>query len=134
MPVSVSDIEALKLTVAKLTGDVPLDQLYALDERLRSSPPDNDLLVVEEPGARITASASSLRDFAASELVFSADSRRVIMATDDIMFGLSRMYSMSATQTQEEIMVCKTVEEAAEALNIPHTDLTAAIAATDDPG
>lgn len=123
MAVSVLDIDQYQFVLVRLAGDVTLEELYSLDDRLRQSSASYDLFVFSTPDARITASPKSLRDFAAAELVFSSDSRRVIMASDDVMFGMSRMYSLSATPTEEEIKVCKTLAEAAAVLDIPVDEL-----------
>ncbi len=119
MPASVTDIDTYQLVLVRLAGDVTIEDLYEVDERLQKSEPSYDLFVLDAPDARIVASPKALRDFAGAELIFSPDSRRVIMANDEVMYGLSRMYSLSATPTEDAVKVCKTLEEAANILDIP---------------
>ncbi len=123
MPTFVREIDSLRLIVVTLSGDVTLYDLRSIDTRLANCTREHDLFVVEEPRSRITASAAELRDFAAADLVLSPASRRVIMASEDMMFGLSRMYSMTATPTESDVHVCKSLAEAADVFGLTEAQL-----------
>lgn len=123
MPTFVREIDSLRLIVVTLSGDVTLSDLRSIDTHLTSCKPEHDLFVVDEPRARITASAAELRDFAAADLVLSPASRRVIMASEDVMFGLSRMYSMTATPAESDVHVCKSLAEAAAVFGLTESQL-----------
>ena len=127
MGTRVQIVEELELIVARLFEDISLEDLLDLDRQLQNAPKDYDLFVVDEPGAAIVASSHELRKFAGQDLVLSSKSRRVIMAETDLLYGLSRMYQMSATQTESDISVCHSVEEAAEILDIPVDELKAIV-------
>ncbi|XOV86853.1 MAG: hypothetical protein ACFHX7_18005 [Pseudomonadota bacterium] len=127
MSTSFQVIDALNLAVIRLNGEVDIRGLRHFEDMLRAVPTRVDLLVIGEPGTRITASARQLRAFASQELVLSPTSKRVILADTDMHYGLARMYSMSATPADDSVHVCKSLPEVAALLGVKLSDLETAL-------
>lgn len=130
MPVDVQVAEDHRLVFVRLAGLVQINDLLRLDEELAKTPKVFDLLVFESAGIDFAVSSEDLRSFAQGELVLSAESRRVIVGEDKLLFGLARMYALSARPTASEIRVCDSLAEAASVLDIS-VDVLEALATRD---
>lgn len=98
MPVRYRIFEDLRLVVTTWYGDVTLEQARQFTADLRTDPsfaPDM-LQLSDARRARSLVTAEGVRGLARNS-AFGPEARRAIVALDDEIFGVSRMYEAQAT-------------------------------------
>jgi hypothetical protein len=113
-----------RLVVATYTGENSEEEIIGLSSQIRAHP-DFDPSFSEimdcraVSGARISAHA--IRGLAHRPNIFNATSKRVIVAPQDLVFGLARMGQALASQTVPNMVVVRTMEEARKILKLDNS-------------
>lgn len=115
----------LHLVIAQFNSmDESSFQSY-LDDLTRHGPYDAhwNLVVVMPSVEHIDIETRQIRDAAKRPQLFSLDARRVIIAADDLAFGLARVFG--SEHTSDQYTVVKTVAEAEQILGREFSHLLA---------
>lgn len=126
MPYSVHIDESLSLVIGRLYGLVDDSTLFGyFDELERRGPFRNgfNLLLVIEVGAKLTAETEAIRYSASRPSTFDGEALRVILASDELGFGLSRVYVSHAPKASGQYRLVRNSKEAAELLAIESATL-----------
>ena len=121
MPFDIQIRKADKLILARIWGqlDNELFTNYILaTEGYAPIPEDYRLLLVFDEETRLELDTSLIRELARRPPVFSAESTRVVVATEDLAFGLSRIYIAESRFSGDLYVIVRTLEAAADVLNI----------------
>lgn len=115
--------EGLHLVVARFARmDESSFQAY-LEELARRGPYDEAwrLVVIMPPQEQIDISTDRIRNAARGRQIFSDKSKRVIVASDDLSFGLGRVFG--AEHPSDQYSVVKTIAEAEQVLGVKFSQL-----------
>ena len=96
-------------------------------EALKQIPEDYRLLVILDPETELEMDTQFIRSLAQRPPVFGAGSNRVIVATENVAFGLSRIYTMESRTMGDQYTIVRTVEEAVKILKLDLACITAAV-------
>lgn len=111
----------LKLLVVTCTGplfDADLLGLFRKSQELGTRYPVQ-LAILDGIGVtEISLSSGLVQSLAHSPPMFSEESDRCVVAPQDYMYGMARMYQMLGGETRERLRVVRTMEQAYEHLGI----------------
>jgi hypothetical protein len=127
---SIQTDDANKLVIAKfwakLNAEVFLGYISEM-EKIGAAAENYDLLVLFHKATEIDLKTSEIRDFAHRKAVFSANSKRVILAPGALAFGLARVFGMESPNASGQYTTVKNAEQACEVLEIPFEKLEAGL-------
>ena len=110
-----------RLVLVAFEGDTPLAEIKGLDSLIRAHPdfdPDfSEIIDASGVAAKVTISAADIREIARRKTIFSPTSMTVIIAPRDYIFGLARMGQIFAENTNPNIAVVRSMEEAVALLS-----------------
>ena len=130
MPYSVNIDDSLSLVIARLWGTLDDENLVEYFEELeRRGPFDEgfDLLLVIDEQADLVASGGSIRESARRMTTFKPNALRVIVATDTLAYGISRIYVSTASKASGQYRMARSLGEAAGFLDAELEQLTQAL-------
>ena len=114
MPSAYHIDRALNLVISCGTGSIRDEDLVRHARTLRADPlfaPDMRQLVDLRFSSAADLTVPGLREIAQAH-TFGAGSRRAIVASDDLAFGLARMYEMLRDDGQDQVQVFRDLDEA----------------------
>lgn len=114
-------LEAHRLVILEFIDELGAKELSDFEASIESSEIDTsdfNILVVFQPDIDITLSSNNLREFARHKLQFSTESLRVIVATEQVLFGVARMYASEAYEITDRFHVFNSLEPACELLGV----------------
>ena len=115
------------LVIAKFSSRVSADELLHYVIEMEEQGPFAEhfnLLVLVHPEAKFDMDTRLIREYARRVLVFSPGARRIIVATDDLAFGLSRIWGMESPNASDQYTTVKTIEQACEILGVSISTLS----------
>lgn len=121
MPFTVQILVEQKLVVTKLFGELNRDEFAEVNSTIRFHPGFNPAFseLIDCTGiTNLDISIQLLQDTASAQSIFSKDSKHVIVAPLDYLYGLARMSQMFAEQTKPNVVVVRTLAEAYEMLGM----------------
>jgi len=113
----------LRITVKTTVTDEVFSDLYWSIARLASEGGPYSA-IVDFSHVDFPVSTETLREFAAIRPAVPAGRRRVIVAPQPVVYGLSRMFELHRDSLGVEVQVVHSMEEAYELLNVSPEDFT----------
>jgi hypothetical protein len=113
-----------KLVACTYYGEVNDADLFDVAALISSHPdfdPSFSELVDFSEVTAVAASTLAIEKSARQKSIFSLTSRHAVVAPQDHIFGLVRMFEVLAEQTKPNIMVVRTIDEAREFLGLERT-------------
>ncbi len=121
MPYSVKIHDDLGLVVARLWGSLDLKTFMAYFDTIESLGPfgpEYNFFLKIDPAAELDFPTDAVMDSARRPTVFHDDATRVILASEHLAYGLSRVFVSSAGPAGKQYIMARTLNEAARALNL----------------
>jgi hypothetical protein len=115
VPVIISIDHEQRLAKRTYSGVVTSHDLLDSIREYRSTPgfdPSYDELMDFRAAEKIEAPVEDIRQCAITPVPFSNDTKRVILAPQELIFGLARMYQILGEDIHPNISVVRTLEEA----------------------
>jgi hypothetical protein len=109
-----------RLVTSRLWGGVTDDEVYAHNEKLRTDPRFDPTYrqLTDLTGVTEIAVSTSMINETSLDQFFEPGTRRAIIATDDGVFGMARMYALRAEGLGQRIEVFREEQPAREWLGI----------------
>ncbi len=120
MPFQLECNHERRLVIVRFTGSLDDDEMLASDDALRSLPPEvtgYDELIDAGSVASTTVKAETIRAVAQRPPFFSPGSRRAIVASGDVTFGVSRSFEQWRGDSAGTIRVFRSLADAVEWLD-----------------
>ena len=102
-------------------GEVDTAELVEQVQAIRRHPdfdPQFRELIDASKVTSFDVSSDEVRDFAVQPPPFAASARRVLVASEDLVFGLARMFQIFGAEQRPHFEVVRTLEEAHQLLGI----------------
>lgn len=126
MAVIVKVLTEYQLVMAEFCDELRREDMNRLKDTIDHSPEvkaDFNMLAIFPDGLKFNVKADEFRAFGRREPHLSPDSKRAIVAGDQLTYGFSRMYTSVANQLIDRFTIFTDLEAACEYLGIMPSDL-----------
>ncbi len=124
--------ESLSLVISRLHGLVDDASLLSYFDELETLGPFEasfNFLLVLDPEAELKADTEVIKSVAKRPSMFASNALRVVLANQELAFGLSRIYVGNATKARDQYHMTRELAEAAEMLGLSEQSLATALSA-----
>jgi hypothetical protein len=121
VPTSLLIDKTSRIVYSTFHGRVTDEDLLSQIEAIRKHPdfsPDLREVVDFSGVVAFAASANTVTRIASQESLYHRNARRIIVASEDLVFGLARMFQMRGEDKRPNLEVVRTLDEAKRLLGI----------------